>query len=733
VPFFLLLLLLASPPVFAAGSQNLWPNPPTGNRANSEWRTSTYGGGALFRRTLIKAFMNAGEVLLLGSSAVGQGTSDILVYNPGLVTGPVGAETVPLPGSASFSCNIQRTAIGAPAAQGIIASRAEELAGPDTIPASVAGAYVPCHYTAPVKGIYDIAFLGPNGFVDNADGAVVGDVNLASANDFNGTQGSSVAAWDATVRTTLAAPVSTLPGRVFSYYLALFTAGNGRPVYPSIYPLTTDGYRYRIDLRGMDPNGWLVYGNQVGFYDSDGVTPLYHDAVAANSGSPAQLTTIQGGVSIARPSFPLFFEPPAAAAIVALGIPTTTVAPTMTALTFVGNLGGNTSLVNTGGTFTYVGNVPGLYNIVISRDGVNFDPTSPTNRSLRGVRGAGANTVTWDGRDNGGAAFPVGSYQVRASLHGGEYHFPMLDVENDTQGGPTLTLLNPPGGVCPALTGGCNSSFYDDRAYATLNGTVVDAGNTVGSVLCGLLPPTPPNSDPVNGFDSTTVQRAFGAASGGNTNVPCTGNFGDTKGLDSWTYFPSNQAIAPLNLVAAAADIGVTKSVSNPTPATGTNVTFTVTVTNHGPNDATSVQVTDPIPSGLTLVSATPAQGTYTAGTGLWNIGPLANGASTTMLIVATVTGTSPVTNTATRTASAPVDPNSANDTASATVTGSDTPGLPADGVPPVAGLWPALPALLLLVVGGLAVRRRRFPLLSGPPALQGSQSRQEHPDDESG
>jgi uncharacterized repeat protein (TIGR01451 family) len=705
-----LLVLFASPPVFAAGSANLWPNGAPGNRANNEWRTSSYGGGALARRTLLKAFMNAGEVLLLGSSAVGQGTSDILVYNPGVVTGAVGAEVVPAPGSASFSCNAQRLAGGAPPLQGMITSRAQELAGPDTIPASVAGAYVPCHYTAPAKGIYDIAFLGPNGFSDNADGGVVADVSLASANDFNATQGSSVAAWDATVRTSLAAPVTTLPGRVFSYYLALFTAGNGRPVFPSIYPLTTDGYRYRIDLRGMDPNGWLVYGNQVGFYDSDGVTPLYHDAVAVNSGSPGQLTSIQGGVSIARPTFPLFFEPPALATVVALGIPTTTVAPAMTALTFVGNLGGNTSLVNTGGTFSFLSSVPGVYSIVISRDGLNFDPTAPTNRSLRGVRGPGVNTVAWDGRDNIGNPFPAGSYQVHASLHGGEYHFPMLDVENDVQGGPTLTLLNPPGGVCPALTGGCNSSFYDDRAYKTLNGTIVDAGNTVGSVLCGLLPPAVANSDPVTGFDSTGTQRAFGAASGGNANVPCIGNFGDTKGLDSWTYFPSNQAIAPLILVAAAADIGVTKSVSNPTPATSTNVTFTVTVTNHGPNDATGVLVTDVLPSGLTLVSATPAQGTYTAATGVWNINALANGAATTMLVVATVTGTTPVTNTAARTASAPVDPNSTNDTASVTVTGSTTPGLPADGVPPVAALWPVLPSALLLIVGGLAIRRRTRP-----------------------
>jgi hypothetical protein len=411
-----LLLLIASPAGFAAGSRNLWPSGAAGSRANSEWRTSSYGAGALARRTLLKAFLNAGEVLLLGSSAVGQGTGDVLVYHPGLVTGAVGAEVVPAPGSASFSCNAQRTAAGAPPFQGMIRSRAAELAGPDTIPSSVAGAYVPCHYAAPARGIYDIAFLGPAGFAQSpdADGAIGADVALSAASDFSAAQGSSIAAWDATVRAGLTA-TADLTGRVFTYYLALFTGGNGRPVFPTIYPLTTDGYRYQLDLRGMDPNGWLVYGNQVGFYDSDGATPLYHDAVAGPGGSPGLLTSIQGGVSIARPTFPLFFEPPAVASVVALGITTTPVAPTLSALTFIGSVGGNTSLINAGGTFSYTSNVSGVYNIVISRDGVNFDPTLPSNRSLRGVRPAGAQTVAWNGRDNTNNPFPAGSYQVHAS------------------------------------------------------------------------------------------------------------------------------------------------------------------------------------------------------------------------------------------------------------------------------------------------------------------------------
>ena len=238
-----------------------------------------------------------------------------------------------------------------------------------------------------------------------------------------------------------------------------------------------------------------------------------------------------------------------------------------------------------------------------------------------------------------GTAFPVGSYVVHAAFHGGEYHFPMIDVENDTQGGPTITLLNPPGGVCPPLTGGCASGFYDDRAYMTMNGTVVNSGNTVGNPLCGNNPPTTIVSDPINGYSTTSTQRAFGTGTDGNTNVPCTGSFGDAKGLDTWTYYPSNTTLTPLVIVATAADIGVTKTVSDPTPAVGTNVTFTVTATNHGPNDATGVQVTDQVPAGLTFVSASPSQGTYTAGTGIWNIGALVNGASATLQLVVTVTG----------------------------------------------------------------------------------------------
>src|SRR4029077_237371 len=114
---------------------------------------------------------------------------------------------------------------------------------------------------------------------------------------------------------------------------------------------------------------------------------------------------------------------------------------------------------------------------------------------------------------------------------------------------------------------------------------------------------------------------------------------------------------ASATITPVAADVAVTKTVSNTNPNINTNVTFTVTVTNNGPSDATGVQVTDLLPAGLTLVSATPSVGAYNSGTGVWNIGPLANGSSATLAIVATVNVPSSVTNTATKTAETQPDP----------------------------------------------------------------------------
>ena len=117
-----------------------------------------------------------------------------------------------------------------------------------------------------------------------------------------------------------------------------------------------------------------------------------------------------------------------------------------------------------------------------------------------------------------------------------------------------------------------------------------------------------------------------------------------------------------------AADIAVTKTVSNNRPNVGDSITFTLTATNNGPSDATGVVITDKLPAGLTFVSASPG-GVYNPATGAWTIGALANGATSTLTITATVAGPNASTNVATVTASNQLDPNPNNNRDQAVVT----------------------------------------------------------------
>src|ERR1035437_8765644 len=113
------------------------------------------------------------------------------------------------------------------------------------------------------------------------------------------------------------------------------------------------------------------------------------------------------------------------------------------------------------------------------------------------------------------------------------------------------------------------------------------------------------------------------------------------------------------------ADMAVTKTVSNSHPDVGTDVTFTITATNNGPDDAANARVTDTLPAGLTWVSSMPSVGSWAGNT--WTIGTLNNGASATLSLVAHVATAGLKTNTAT-VAADPFDLVSGNNSASATV-----------------------------------------------------------------
>jgi uncharacterized repeat protein (TIGR01451 family) len=132
-----------------------------------------------------------------------------------------------------------------------------------------------------------------------------------------------------------------------------------------------------------------------------------------------------------------------------------------------------------------------------------------------------------------------------------------------------------------------------------------------------------------------------------------------------------NVVAAPAHAVESAqtADLKLTKTSTYNTVKVGGLVTYTVTVTNRGPADATNVQFGDPMPDQLNLVYSTCGNVSATCTVAL-----LPAGASTTLTILATpitnlAASERKISNTAFISHSDTTDPNPGNDQASDVVT----------------------------------------------------------------
>jgi uncharacterized repeat protein (TIGR01451 family) len=149
----------------------------------------------------------------------------------------------------------------------------------------------------------------------------------------------------------------------------------------------------------------------------------------------------------------------------------------------------------------------------------------------------------------------------------------------------------------------------------------------------------------------------------------------DTASVSTTTIDPNpanNDATATSTIVGA--DLAVT-NVATPEPVSaGDEVTYTISVTNGGQGKASDVTLTDPLPTGLTLVSATSTRGTCTgSGTLTCPLGSLLTGEQAFVTIVARTSAPGSVANTAVA-ATSTIDPNQSDNsaTATATVTGAD-------------------------------------------------------------
>jgi uncharacterized repeat protein (TIGR01451 family) len=196
-----------------------------------------------------------------------------------------------------------------------------------------------------------------------------------------------------------------------------------------------------------------------------------------------------------------------------------------------------------------------------------------------------------------------------------------------------------------ANNGGANSVT---NVTLTLDSTASTPVTISGTLVSGTNKPNP--SLPIATFPAPAPPAPYAtnlfACNGSNPNGAWSLYVMDSRALDvgsisgGWILSVSTaNVIAPtVNLAASASD--------SPRPVVvGSNLTYTITVTNYGPSTATSVGITNLLPPTATFVSATP--GYVLAGNVLTytNLGTLALGSSTTLTVTVRPTAVGTITN----------------------------------------------------------------------------------------
>jgi uncharacterized repeat protein (TIGR01451 family) len=143
--------------------------------------------------------------------------------------------------------------------------------------------------------------------------------------------------------------------------------------------------------------------------------------------------------------------------------------------------------------------------------------------------------------------------------------------------------------------------------------------------------------------------------------VSCHTNFAGLLVTGVFSGFAMTQPVA---------DLALTKADAPDPVRLGSNLTYTITIANQGPDTATLTRVTDTLPAGVAFVLAGASQGacSHAAGVVTCNLGSLSASGSATVTIVVRTTAEGTAQNAASVTSNA-VDPNLTNNTATTTTT----------------------------------------------------------------
>ena len=235
---------------------------------------------------------------------------------------------------------------------------------------------------------------------------------------------------------------------------------------------------------------------------------------------------------------------------------------------------------------------------------------------------------------------------------------------NALQNFPVLTFANGAIGGGSNVQGTLNSTANSTFTLNFFSNPACDAsGNGEGKSFLGSAVTT------TNGSGNATF----------NVNVSGSALVGDSITATA-TSASGNTSEFSGCIVYGAADLSVVKVASSGTIVVGSNVTYTITVSNNGPDAANSITLTDNLPASLSFVSCSSTGGGVCGGSGnnrVITFASLASGSSAVTTIVATlncsVTNGQTVTNTALVT-SVVRDPIAGNNSSSVDFTVSNPP-----------------------------------------------------------
>ena len=296
---------------------------------------------------------------------------------------------------------------------------------------------------------------------------------------------SYIAAWDIQV----ANDTGDINGRVWLDYVSVYRGYSSYNYSRSnikFYVLTSDGYKYKVNLSSFDPGGMLFFISTRGIITKDTQEILYKSVYQSHVPSK-YLMPIPTNAETEFDSYgKIFFNEPAG------DLPNDISKDKLSAniteeLTY--NDGAEVGTAKLAGIFKFNVSEASTYTITIK----NRD-TNQLVRTISNTAVEGENTVIWDGKNDNGSYVAAGNYHAEVNVRNGEYHFILGDVET-LEGG--LSIQSEENG---------SRLYYDNSSLG---------GNSVAST----------------GIDSVTNPFKYSS------------NFGDTRLINTWTYASSQSSI----------------------------------------------------------------------------------------------------------------------------------------------------------------------------------------------